>query len=95
VSPDREAVLRLILPGSAGEQVETTAVVDTGFDGWLTLPPDVISRLGLEWKRFGRAVLADNSTTLFSIYEGLVEWDGQAVSIPVDEVDGTPLVGCR
>ena len=69
------------------------AVIDTGFDGSLTAPPDVIAALGLPLRRRGRALLADGSATVFDIYEATVMWDGVPRRISVDEVDVTPLVG--
>lgn len=38
---------------------ETEAIRDTGFDGWLTLPPDLIASLGLMWRRYGNADSGD------------------------------------
>ena len=29
------------------------AIVDTGFNGWLSLPPDLIAQLNLRWKMNG------------------------------------------
>ncbi|MDP6417051.1 MAG: clan AA aspartic protease, partial [Gammaproteobacteria bacterium] len=66
-------------------------VIDTGFDGFLTLPASVIQDLGLVWRRRGRAMLADDS--LFDIYEAAVTWDGRPRRIAVDEAECDPLVG--
>jgi clan AA aspartic protease len=93
VTAEREAIIRLILRGPAGQQQKIEAVIDTGFDGWLCLPPALIALLGLPWRRRGRAVLADGSESLFDIYEGTVVWDRRRRRIPVDEADTTPLVG--
>jgi len=67
--------------------------VDTGFDGWLSLPPDLIAQLNLIWKRRGRAILGDGSECVFNDYEATVVWDGTLLTIPVDEADSEPLVG--
>jgi clan AA aspartic protease len=67
--------------------------VDTGFNGWLSLPPDLIAQLNLRWKRRGRAVLGDGSECVFDVYEAVVIWDGDLLTIPVDEADSEPLVG--
>jgi hypothetical protein len=56
------------------------ALVDTGFDGWLSLPPALIASLGLAWHRRGRAILADGSETVFDIYAGALVWDPSAVT---------------
>lgn len=93
VNADREAILRLIVRDSNGQEHERDAVVDTGFDGWLSLPPDFIVILGLAWYRFGRAVLADGTETAFNIYKGVVLWDGQPKTILIYEMDAEPLVG--
>lgn len=61
------------------------AVIDTGFDGWFSLPPALIALLGLQWRRRGRALLADGSESVFDIYEGPVVWDGSPRRVVVDE----------
>ncbi len=92
VNAHREAVVRLLVTGPRGQQ-KIEAVVDTGFDGWLSLPSAVITQLGLPWKRRGRALLADGSESVFDIYEGTALWDRRRRRVPVDEADTTPLVG--
>jgi predicted aspartyl protease len=59
VTADREAVIRIGVRGPAGQGQEVEAVVDTGFDGWFSLPPALIALLELPWRRRGRALLAD------------------------------------
>jgi clan AA aspartic protease len=71
------------------------AVIDTGFDGWLSLPSEVIARLRLPWRRRGRALLADGSETIFDIYEANVIWDRRPCRVSVDEANAIPLVGMR
>lgn len=93
VTADREAVVRLAVRGPAGQILEVEAVIDTGFDGWLTLPPAVIAELGLPWRRRGRAMLADGSESLFDIHEGMVDWDGRPRRVAVDAADMVPLLG--
>jgi clan AA aspartic protease len=78
---------------SSGARHEIEGMVDTGYNGWLALPPDLIAMLGLRWSRRGRATLADGSTVVFDIYEGTVLWDGVLLTILIDEADGMPLVG--
>jgi clan AA aspartic protease len=90
---DREAVLRLSLLGPDGRQRKVEAMIDTGFDGWLSLPPDLITALGLPWRRRSRALLADGSESLFDIYEGVVLWDRRRRRVPVDETHTIPLIG--
>ena len=93
VTDSREAVISLAVRGPSEREATLDVVIDTGFDGWLSLPPGTIAALGLNWRRRGRAQLADGSTTIFDIYEGMVLWDGASCRVPIDEADTTPLVG--
>jgi len=93
VSSDRQVVIALTILGTAGYDRNIEAIVDTGFDGWLSLPPSLIAALALQWRQRGRALLADGSECVFDIYEGTVVWDGQNVRIPVHEAETAPLVG--
>lgn len=89
----REARIRLSIRGFRGLQREIEAVVDTGYTGWLTLPPPVIAALHLHWRTFGRGVLVDGRVSYFDVYQAKVEWDGRVRPVFVDEFDATPLVG--
>ena len=93
VTPDQEATIRLRVRGPGGSEQTVEAVVDTGFDGWLSLPSLLVAALGLRWRQRGRATLADGGESIFDIYEGTVVWDGQPRRVPVDEADTVPLVG--
>jgi len=93
VTAQREASIQVSLRGPTGRVLDVEAVVDTGFDGYLSLPPAVIAQLRLPWVRSGEATLADGSDCLLEVYKGTVLWDGRTLSIPVDEVDADPLVG--
>jgi clan AA aspartic protease len=89
----REAVLLLSIRCLRGRQQEIEAVVDTGYTGWLTLPPSLIAALKLRYLTTGRGLLADGSVRMFDVYQGKVLWDGRVRTVFVDEFDATPLVG--
>lgn len=93
VNGDFEAMLSLSICGSDGKVYTQDAIIDTGFNGWLSLSPDLIDQLNLKWKRRGRAILGDGSECVFNIYEAVVLWDGVYLTIPIDEADSEPLVG--
>ncbi len=93
VTADREAVIPVTVRGVEEQEQDVEAVIDTGFDGWLTLPKLQIASLGLPWRRRGRAMLADGNEALFDVYEATVIWDGRMRRIAVDCVDSDPLVG--
>ena len=88
-----EPLVPLVLVETNGKTHDVEAIVDTGFDGALSLPSSVIATLGWSWRTRGRALLADGSESVFDIYEGKVLWDGKPRRILVDEADTTPLIG--
>lgn len=89
----REPLIRLTIHGFRGVRQEIEAILDTGYTGWLTLPPTIIAALKLRWRTTGRGTLADGSVSLFDVYQTKVLWDGKLRNIFVDEFDATPLVG--
>ena len=93
VNAHREALVPLPVRGSQGEEHAIEAVIDTGYNGFLTLPPDLIVRLGLPFLRSSRAILGDGSTVEFDIHEAILLWNGRLQRIPVDAADVNPLLG--
>ena len=93
VNADFEAIISLSVCDSEEKIYTQDAIIDTGFNGWLSLPPDLIDLLNLKWKRRGRAILGDGSECVFNVYEAVVVWDGDYLTIPIDEADSEPLVG--
>lgn len=93
VNAEFEPIISLSIRHSDGKAFTQNAIVDTGFNGWLSLPPDLIAELNLKWKRRGRAILGDNSECVFNVYEAVVVWDDTLLTIPVDEAEVEPLVG--
>jgi clan AA aspartic protease len=90
---DREACIELIVRGPRNVDRTIRAVIDTGYTAFLSLPPDLITSLGLDWTSSGRGILADGSECLFDVYAGKIVWDGQDRAILIDEADTDPLVG--
>ncbi len=93
VNANYEAVITLLLRGSAGQMREIDAVVDTGYNGYLTLPPMLISELGLPFQSEGQATLANGSVEFFDVYGVTALWDGRQRFLDADEADTTPLIG--
>jgi predicted aspartyl protease len=90
---DRQPVVRLSARGADGRDHEIEAVVDTGFNGSLTLPISTIVTLGLAWRSRGQARLADGSLQDFDIYAGSVLWDGRLRCILIEAAEMDPLMG--
>ena len=93
VNAAHEAVVTLPLQGQAGHTLEIDAVVDTGFSRFLTLPPAMVTELGLAFTGINRVVLADGSEVNFDVYGVTVLWDGQTRDIVAYAADTTPLIG--
>lgn len=93
VNHHRDAIVRLMIRGRQGQTFETEAIVDTGYNGSLTLPSTLISELGLPFLRQGAAVLGDGQKISFDVYEGAVLWDGKIRRIAIDAADADPLLG--
>ncbi|MGH3087130.1 MAG: clan AA aspartic protease [Rubrobacteraceae bacterium] len=92
MNASREAVVSVTVRDSRAER-EIEAVVDTGFDGNLTLPPFLVADLDLPFRRRDRAILGDGSETFFDTHEATVLWDGRPRAVAVDSADTTPLLG--
>jgi clan AA aspartic protease len=93
VTANRDAVVRLLVRGPNCVEKLIEAVIDTGFNGWLTLPSILIDQMELRWHQRTRVVLADGSEINFDVYEGEVLWNGKLRRINVGETNSTPLVG--
>src|SRR5207247_318859 len=77
VNADLEALLRLHVQDAGGQDHEVETVIDTGFNGFLTLPPALLASLGLPWLYRQQGQLADGSIHVFDVYAATVIWDGQ------------------
>ena len=89
-----EAVISVAVKGR-DKLKSVDAVIDTGFNGFLSLPIAVIRELGLPWSYRDRATLGDGSETLFDVYNAEVIWNGQYREIEVNAAEIEPLLGMR
>ena len=88
-----EAVVTLSLRGPAGQSQDIDAVIDTGYNGFLTLPTMLVAELRLPFAYIGRAFLANDDEVSFDVHDVTVLWDGQPKQVKADATGGTPLVG--
>jgi clan AA aspartic protease len=89
-----EAVISVAVRGG-GKIKSVDAVIDTGFNGFLSLPIAIIIELGLPWNYRDRATLGDGSETLFDVYDAEFIWDGQYREIEINAAETEPLLGMR
>ena len=93
VNADFEPRLVLTVHAAGGQPNQVDAVIDTGFNGFLTLPPALIAALRLPWLCRQQGELADGSVLAFDVYVAAVDWDGQPRSVEVEACDAQPLLG--
>jgi clan AA aspartic protease len=88
-----EATVGLLVRGPGGQEQAIEAVIDTGFNGFLTLSPTLVRRLGLPHLGQSRALLANGKEELLDLYEVTLLWDGQWRTVETDAADTDALVG--
>jgi clan AA aspartic protease len=93
VNGEREAIIELTVRSPGGRAAAIAAIVDTGFDGALTLPLSSVDALRLPLRKRGTATLGDGSETSFAFHRATVLWDGEARQISVAALESEPLVG--
>jgi clan AA aspartic protease len=89
----REATLPLVVGNAEKQQQMVDTVIDTGFNGFLSLPSTVIATLNLPWSASDIVTLGDGSQTLFDIYTAMVIWDGKYREIDIAASETEPLLG--
>ncbi len=68
-------------------------VVDTGFEGALTLPPDIIEALDIPFVQEMSANLADDSSVKTNIHAATIIWNGDVIDVAVLAMGRRPLLG--
>ena len=95
VDAQRQAWVQLEIERRDGgfEPIET--VVDTGFDGHLALPPEIVGRMRVELDEPIDVYLATGSREEVNTWLGNVLWHGQTRAILILEASGPPLLGMQ
>lgn len=88
-----EAIIKIAVGRIGSPKRTVDAVIDTGFTSFLSLPPSIITDLGLPWHYRDVGTLGDGSEVVFEIYKASVIWDGQNQVVDVAASDADPLVG--
>ncbi len=90
-----EPVVPLAVSGPAGRVRDIEAVIDTGYNGFLTLPRVLVSELGLPFVTTSQALLADGHEATFDVHRVTVLLDGESRTVDVYVSDAAPLAGMR
>jgi clan AA aspartic protease len=93
VNQQREAVLKLAIIGNRSQKIAVDAVVDTGFNGDLILPIELVLELELIPQGYQKATLGDGTISQFRVYTGTVIWDGSRKAVEVNAATSGVLIG--
>jgi clan AA aspartic protease len=93
VNQQREAILNLVIIGDRSQKIAVDAVVDTGFNGDLILPIEMVLELELSPQGYQRATLGDGTISQFRVYAGTVIWDGSRRLVEVNAATSGVLIG--
>ena len=95
VTSTREAVIPIAVRGFGPTTEAIDAVVDTGFDGFLTLPRRLVSTLRLPFGVEAQAVLGNGREVRVDVFEAVVDWDGEQRRVAIVATAGGALVGMK
>jgi clan AA aspartic protease len=84
--------LTLSLPGRDGIR-SVEFIVDTGFDGEIALPSELLRDLDAAYAGDHPILLADRTYRRRSVHRILLEWGEEDRETEIIEMDGNPLIG--
>ena len=90
-----EAIVELEILDTANRPYLVRTVIDTGYNGCLTIPPEVVSILSLHSIGQCRAMLADGNEVLLEEFVATILWNGQPRQIGVTQAEGGALLGMK
>ena len=90
-----QAVISLTVFDASGQPRRIEATLDTGFNGFLLLPTELVLELGIPFLTPATVTLADGNEDTFDLYRAEVIWDGELRSVRAYASDGDALIGMR
>lgn len=93
VTTDREIVIELAAVAADQSPVNLKAVVDTGFNGYLTLSSETLDHLNSAPAGTRRAELGDGNIVEMEVHLVSVLWNGIVREILALQAESTPLIG--
>jgi clan AA aspartic protease len=95
VTPQLESVVTVRVLGRDGAAANVDAVVDTGFDGFLSLTHGAIRLLELRQVGVRDGTLADGTVVSFPAFLATVDWHGAVRTGAVIQSGGGNLIGMK
>ena len=93
VGEDQQARIAVDIMGDDGHSRSVEAVLDTGFNGPLSLPTDIVQMLGLQSVGQRTFELANGELFEFDVYLAAVAWHERPTDALVLRSEGSPLLG--
>lgn len=93
VTAEREAVVPIDVHGPTARTATTEAAIDTGYNGYLTLPPRLIEDLELPFAGTARAALGDGKEVELDLFIASVQWEQERREVLVLSASGGILLG--
>jgi clan AA aspartic protease len=93
VNAFKQAIVVLELRGPNGHTENVEVVIDTGFDDFFTVSPDLQTRLQMPFREIRSYELGDGNLVNFPIHQVTVVWDGQDRDVEALVTDGGVLLG--
>lgn len=88
-----QARIGVLLRSPERSEIEIECVVDTGFEGFLTLPSSFVADLGLPYLININANLANNANVETDVYLATIIWNGVERNVAVLAMGRRPLLG--
>lgn len=76
-----EPVVRIFLLFSTNRSQSHSAVIDTGFNGTLSLPESLIQRLGWRWIGYESYEIATGDVVREKVFVGRIRWFGRTQEV--------------
>ena len=96
VNENYEAVIPIALPDLATRELHHfSAVIDTGFQGYLMLPRVVVQQLGLTVIDARDLVIGNEETHRFDLCAAVILWEDEPIPIPILVSETQILVGAH
>lgn len=89
----REAIVTISIRDLIGDFRAFQCVLDTGYDGDIALPSNVIDQLGLVPSDNLRVILGNGEHVFMRVYSAVASWHEQLVNVEVLQTNGESVIG--
>jgi clan AA aspartic protease len=89
----RQPQVKVIVRISGYPDLEVGCVINTGFEGALSLPVAAVAKLQLPYVASINTNLANDENTVTPVHRATVVWDGVELEVPVLAMGRRPQVG--